>query len=101
MIRTYAEKLGPIPQSINVCAQTINGLPLEIYGIVIAEFSVHNKLDKAQFFEETFLLTSTNMEVVLGMPFLFLSNANLQFGAGELTWRRYTIAKAISITRQF
>lgn len=68
--------------------------------MVTIEFLVHNKLSKAQFFEETFLLARTSMEVVLEMPFLFFNNINLQFGARELIWRTYTIAKAILIARQ-
>lgn len=34
------------------------------------------------------------------MPFLFLSNIDFQFGIRELTWRLYTIAKTLLITRQ-
>lgn len=37
----------------------------------------YDKLGRARFFEKTILLVDTNMEVVLGMPFLFLSNVNL------------------------
>ncbi len=38
------------------------------------------------------------MEVMSGMPFLTLSNADFQFGAEKLTWRSYTIVKALLIT---
>ncbi len=39
------------------------------------------------------------MEVVLGMPFLSLSNANVKFAElGKLTWRTYTAAKALPTT---
>ncbi len=39
------------------------------------------------------------MEVVLGMPFLFLSNANVEFAElGKLTWRTYTAAEALPTT---
>ena len=34
---------------------------------------------KILFFEKTFLLANTSIEVVLEMPFLALSNANIQF----------------------
>lgn len=40
------------------------------------------------------------MEVVLGMPFFTLSNADVRFAEGELTWRSYTAAEAFPITRQ-
>ncbi len=34
------------------------------------------------------------------MPFLSLSNIDFQFGAGELTWRSYTVAEALSTARR-
>lgn len=52
-------------------------------------------------FEKTFLLTNTSIEIVLGMLFLSLSNANLEFVEPEnLIWRIYITAKIIIITRQ-
>lgn len=39
------------------------------------------------------------MEVVLGMLFLTLSNANIQFTEKELTWRYYIAAKALPTTK--
>ena len=35
------------------------------------------------------------MEVVLGMPFLTLSNADIQFAEKELIWRSYIAAEAL------
>ena len=40
------------------------------------------------------------MEVVLGMPFLSLSNADVQFAEKKLTWRTYTTKKALPTTRR-
>ena len=40
------------------------------------------------------------MKVVLGMPFLALSNADIQFGAEKLTWRSYTVAEALPTARR-
>ena len=37
--------------------------------------------------------------MVLGMPFLNLSNANIQFAKKELTWRSYTVAEALPTTK--
>ncbi len=66
--------------------------------MVSASFSLQDSLRRVRFFEETFLLVNTSMEVVLGMPFLALSNTDFQFGAKKLTWRSYTIAEALSTT---
>ena len=40
------------------------------------------------------------MEVVLGMPFLALSNTDIQFDTESFTWRSYSIAKALPTTRR-
>ena len=42
------------------------------FGVLIAGFQVENKLGKAWFFQESFLLANTNIEMVLQMLFLFL-----------------------------
>ena len=39
------------------------------------------------------------MEVVLGMFFLTLSNADVQFTEKKLTWKIYTTKAALPITR--
>ncbi len=81
----FAAKLGLIPSPTNVCDQKIDGLTLETYSMASAGFSLQDSLRRVRFFEETFLLADISMEVVLGMPFQSLSNANFQFGAVELT----------------
>ena len=40
------------------------------------------------------------MELVPGIPFLTLSNADIQFAEKELTWRSYTAAEALRTTKQ-
>ncbi len=64
--------------------------------MVTASFSLQDSLEKVQFFEETFLLADTSMEIVLVMLFLALSNADFQFGAEKRIWRSYTTAEALS-----
>ena len=68
--------------------------------MVIAGISIQDKLGKVPFFEETFLLADTNMEVVLGMPFLTLSDAAIRFAEKELEWRSCTAAEALPIIRR-
>ena len=45
-------------------------------------------------------MTNTKFEVILGMLFLKLSNANVSFDEKILTWRTYTINKVLSTTKQ-
>ena len=68
--------------------------------MVIAGFSIQDKSGRAQFFEETFWLADTSMEVVLGILFLALSNTDIQFDTESFTWRSYSIAEALLTTRQ-
>lgn len=77
MAPTYAAKFGLVNQKTDVSAQKIDGLTLIIYGIVLAGFSVQNKLGKVWFFEEIFLLADISMDVVLEMPVLTVSNADI------------------------
>ena len=67
--------------------------------MTIVGFSIKDKSDRARFFEETFLLVDTNMKIVLKMPFLALSNANIQFDIDSFTRRSYSTAEALPTTR--
>lgn len=85
MTSAYTTKLGLTSWTIKIKAQKIDSLVFKTYRMVIAKFLVYNKLGRAWFFEETFLLANINMKVVLKMPFLSFSDTNLQFGARKLT----------------
>ena len=52
--------------------------------MVIAGFQIQDKLGRARFFQETFLVVDTSMEVVFGIPFLTLSNADIGLQKGNL-----------------
>ena len=76
---TFAKQLGLPIQSIDIGAQKIDGTTLDTNGMVVAAFSVVDKANRVRFFEETFLVANVSPEVVLGMPFLTLSNADVDF----------------------
>lgn len=96
MTLAYTAKLGLTTQKTSVRVQKIDSLPLESYGMVLASFSLQDSLRRIRFFEEIFLLTDTNMEVVLEMSFLSLSNVNIEFAKlKKLTWRSYTAVKTL------
>ncbi len=63
-----------------------------------ARFSLQDSLGRVLFFDETFLLTDTNMEVVLELLFLALNNADFQFNTKKLTWRSSTNVEALPTT---
>ena len=47
--------------------------------MAIAGFSIQDKSGKAWFFEETFLLADTSMEIVLEISLGTLNNVDIQF----------------------
>ncbi len=98
MIPAYTVELGFTTRKTSVGAQKIDGLPLETHGMTSARFLIQDSLKKVWFFEKTFLLANTSMKVILGMPFLALSNTNFQFGTEELNWRFYTATEALPTT---
>ena len=59
-----------------------------------------DKLSKAQFFQETFLLAHNSIKVVLKIGLITFSNVNIWFAKKKLTWRFYTIKKALSTPQQ-
>lgn len=45
-------------------------------------------------------MADTSMEVVFGISFLTLSNADVSFLDRELTWRTYSTARVLPITKK-
>ena len=60
-------------------AEKIDGITLETYGMVVSIFFVLNKDSRKRFFEKNFLLADVKPDVVFGMFFLTMSNANVDF----------------------
>lgn len=100
MTPTYVSKLGLKVRPTNVKVQKFDGSTLKIFGMVLVSFQVENKLKKTRFFQETFLVANTSVEVILRMLFLAFSNSNVSFALKKLTWRSYATLKALSITRR-
>ena len=80
----FAERLGLVVQTTNIGAQKIDGTTLETYGMVVVTFSMTDQADRVRFFEEIFLIANVSPDVVLGMPFLILSGADIDFPKREL-----------------
>ena len=68
--------------------------------MVIADFQIKDKGGRPKFFQKTFLVANTKFEVILGISFLKLSNADVSFGEGTLTWKSYTTNKVLPTTKQ-
>ena len=57
---------------------------LETYGIVVAAFLMGDKANRVRFFEETLRMTNVSPKVVLEIPFLTLSGADIDILGCEL-----------------
>lgn len=50
-----------------------------MFRIVLASFQINDKLDKAYFFQKTFLLPLISINVIQEILFLIFNNANILF----------------------
>ena len=73
---------------------------LDTFGMVVATFSVTDKANQIRFFEETFLVANVSLETVFGIPFLTLSDVDVNFSGWILWWRTYTTEEALPTTRR-
>ncbi len=67
--------------------------------MVFFTFTVSDKDGRERFFEESFLLTDVRSEIVLRIPFLTMSNADINFQARDLQWRSYIIREVLPTIR--
>lgn len=77
MTPIYVAKLGFITQKTDMGAQKIDSSPLVIYEMALIGFSVQNKLENIWFFEETFMLAYTSLDLILRIPFLSFLDADM------------------------
>lgn len=79
MIPTYVAKLDLTTPKTSIGIQQIDGSLLKIYSMAFAKFPLQNSLERVQFFEESFVLVNTSMDIVLEMLFFYLSNTDIKF----------------------
>ena len=96
----FIKRLGLRAWKTNVRTQKIDDSALKTFKMVIADFQIEDKGGKPRFFQKTFLVADTNFEVVLGMPFLKISSAEVSFGDETLMCKSYTTNKILLITKQ-
>lgn len=76
---SFAEQLSLYIQKMDIRAQKIDDSQLITFGMVIAFFLVDVNDRKSYFLEETFLLADIKLHVTSGIPFLTLSNVQIDF----------------------
>lgn len=85
----FAKELGLSIKPMDIRVQKIDGIILNTYGIVIAAFLLTDKANWEKFFEETFLVVNISPEIVFGILFLTLSNADIDFLNQKLWCKTY------------
>ncbi len=83
MNQAFGSQLGFKIQKTNIGAQKIERTTLEIYKIVVSIFSVLDNDDMGRFFEKSFLLADVKSDIVLGIPFPTINNADVDFQAQD------------------
>ena len=84
MSQAFTSQLGFKIQKTNIEAQKIDNTTLKTYEIIVSTFSILDKDNREKFFEESFFLADVKSNVVLGILFLTISNANIDFQAWNL-----------------
>ncbi len=80
----FAQQLDLKIRKTNISTLKIDGTTLETYEMVVSTFSVSDKDGRERLFKESFLLADVRPDIVLGMPFLTMSNTNVDFQAQNL-----------------
>ncbi len=68
--------------------------------MIVSIFLMSDKDGRERFFKESFLLADIRPDIVLGIPFLTMSNADIDCQARDLQWRSYTIGEVLPSTKQ-
>ncbi len=79
MSQAFAQQLSLKISKTNVGTQKIDSNTLEIYRMVVPTFYILDKDGRERFFEKSFLLADVKVDRVLGMPFLTMSNVDVDF----------------------
>ena len=82
--QVFASQLSLKIWKTNVGAQKIDKTTLETYGIVVFIFFVWDKDGRERFFKESFFMAEVKPKIVLEIPFLTMSNADVDFQAQDL-----------------
>lgn len=81
MRQAFTSQLGLKVWKTNVKAQKFDSTTPKTYEIKVFIFSVSDKNERERFFPKSFLLVDVKPNIVLGISFLAINNANVDFQA--------------------
>ena len=79
--QAFAFKLDLKICNTDVGAQKIDSTTLETYKMIVSIFSILDKNKNESFFEDNFLFANINLNIMLKMLFLTISNTDIDFPA--------------------
>lgn len=82
-------------ESTHIGLTTINGQPMQTYGVHYLNLEVVDALGHTRYFQEGFIASDNNEAIVLGMPFLKCANPNIDYSQGTFEWRTYDAKAAL------
>ena len=68
--------------------------------MIVLTFSLLNKDSRKKFFKKNFLLADVKLDIMFGIPFLIISNVEVDFQVQNLQWRSYIIEGVLPTTKQ-
>lgn len=93
--------LPPSLENSYLGLKTINGQPMQAYGVHYLTLEVVDALGHARYFQEGFMATDTGSEdIVLGMPFLQCANPDIDHSQGTFEWRVYDAQIALTTVQR-
>lgn len=81
MSEAFTQQLSLNIHKTNISCQKIDGITLETYEIIVSTFFILAKDSREMLFEQSFLLADIKLDIILGMLFLIMSNADIHFQA--------------------
>ena len=93
--------LPPPSESSHLGLKTINGQPMQTYGVHYLTIEVVDTLGRTRYFQEEFMATDAGSEeLVLGMPFLQCANPDIDHAQGTFRWRVYDAQAALETVQR-
>lgn len=77
--QAFTYSLGLKIQKTSIGVQKINGTTLGTYKMAISIFSILDKDSRERFFKKSFLLANVQPDVLLGIFYLAMSNADIDY----------------------
>lgn len=96
----YIMALGLYVKISDLITHKINKSHFDTFGMIITGFSVENKLGRVQFFQRTFLLANTNIEIVVVMSFLIFKSEDISFEKWKLVLKIYKTEETLLTTKK-